>query len=105
MKPRVSASLKDYGCTATVEEFRAALITVKADHFAEWDLEELTYTRHQAEDFCKLVRQRLESPKLPRTFILRNLINCRKNGLLRGHAVSAGASASAVASSIDGRTE
>lgn len=82
MKPRVKDQLKDFGFAGTVEEFRAALIAVKRENYAEWPDEELAYTRHQAEEYCTLVRKRLGCQKLPRVFILRNLVNCRKNGML-----------------------
>ncbi len=100
MKPRVAASLKDFGYTGTPAAFRAALIAVRAEHYGGWDIEELTYTKNQAADYCALVRERISCPKLPRVFIVRNLVNCRKNGML---GKKAGASLAAVASSPDGQ--
>ena len=103
MKPRVAAQLAEFGCSATVEQFRTALIEAKNEAFPEWGIEDLTYTKNQAADYCALVREKLNAPKLPRVFILKNLVSCRKNGLLRGHAVSASAPASSMASSADGQ--
>lgn len=104
MKPRIKDRLEDFGYAGTAADFRAALIAVKAEHYGAWDIEELTHTKNQAADCCALVRKRLDCPKLPHVFILRNLVNCRKNGLLaRKRSVSAGATGPVVASSPDGQ--
>ena len=79
MKPRVADTLKESGYTGTVEEFRTALAEVKAGHFASWSIDELCYTREEAAEFCKLVKQRLGAPRLTRPFILRSLVGLRKN--------------------------
>ena len=104
MRPRVKDQLAEFGCTATADEFRTALIEAKNEAFPDWGIEDLTYTKNQAADYCALVRRKLNAPKLPRVFILRNLVSCRKNGLLKPRPVSAGAPLAAMASSPDGQT-
>ena len=79
MKPRHADVLKEMGCTASVDDFRAALAEVKAERFGDWSIDELTYTRDEAAEFCQLVRKRLGAPKLTRVFILRSLVGMRKN--------------------------
>jgi len=79
MKKRVAETLKEMGCTATVEDFRRTLAEVKAEKFADWSTDELCFTRDEAADFCKLVKERLGAPKLTRVFILRSLVGLRKN--------------------------
>ena len=70
MKARFLDTLKTFGYEGAVEEFRTALIEVKAEHFAEWSIDELTYTRDEAAEFCQLVKKRLCAPRLTRPFIL-----------------------------------
>lgn len=79
MKKRVAESLKEMGCAASVEQFRRELAEVKAERFAEWSVDELCFTRDEAADFCKLVRERVRAPRLTRVFILRSLVGLRKN--------------------------
>jgi hypothetical protein len=79
MKPRVADTLKSFGYEGTVEEFRTALAEVKAEHFGEWFIDELTYTRDEAAIYCQMVKNRLHAPKLTRVFILRSLVGIRKN--------------------------
>jgi hypothetical protein len=80
MKKRIADSLKEFGYTGTVEDFRIALAEVKAEHFHGWSIDELTYTRDEAAEFCQLVKKRLGAPRLTRPFILRALVGLRKNG-------------------------
>jgi hypothetical protein len=79
MKKRVADSLKEFGFTGTVAEFRAALVAVKAERFPDWSIDELTYTRDEAAEYCQLVKKRLNAPRLTRPFILRALVGTRKN--------------------------
>lgn len=79
MKPRVADTLKQFGCEASVEEFRRVLAEVKAKHFADWSIDELGFTRDEAAEFCQLVKKRLSAPRLTRPFILRSLVGLRKN--------------------------
>jgi hypothetical protein len=79
MRPRIADTLKEFGYTGTVENFRTALIEIKAEHFADWSIDELTYTRDEAAEFCQLIKKRLGSPRLTRPFILRSLVGIRKN--------------------------
>ena len=79
MKKRVADSLKELGFTGSVEEFRAALVAVKAEHFANWSIDELIYTRDEVAEYCQLVKKRLKAPRLTRPFILRALVGTRKN--------------------------
>lgn len=51
--------LKDMGYEGTVEEFRAALTKIKAEHFVDFTDEELIFTRDEAGTYCSLVRKRL----------------------------------------------
>ncbi len=78
MKKRIADSLKEFGFTGSVEDFRTALTEIKAEHFANWSIDELTYTRDEAAEYCRLVKQRLEAPRLTRPFILRCLVGIRK---------------------------
>lgn len=71
-------------CIASVDDFHTALAEVKAKRFGEWSINELTYTRDEAAEFCQLVRKRLGTPKLTRVFILRSLVGMRKAGQLAG---------------------
>ena len=95
MKKRIAESLKEFGFTGTVEEFRIALAEVMAGHFADWSIDELTYTRDEAAEFCKLVKQRLGAPRLTRPFLLRSLVGLRKN--------KPRAKSSVMAQSVDGQ--
>lgn len=80
MKTRVSDSLKNYGFTGTVEEFRKALAEAKAEHFPAWSIDELIFTRDKAAEYCRAVKGKLAAPRLTRRFILRALTGLRKNG-------------------------
>ena len=51
---------------------------IKAEHFADWSIDELTYTRDEAAEFCQLVKKRLGAPRLTRPFMLRSLVGIRK---------------------------
>ncbi len=79
MRPRIAETLKELGFAGTVEDFRTALVEVKAEQFAGWSIDELTYTRDEPAEFCLHVRQRLGAPRLTRPFILTALIGIRKN--------------------------
>ena len=79
MKKRVADSLREMGCGASVEEFRTVLAEVKAEHFADWSIDELCFTRDEAAQYCKLVRKKLGAPKLTRVFLLRSLVGIRKS--------------------------
>lgn len=75
----VADTLKGRGFSASVEECCSALVGLKAEQFPAWSIDELCFTRDEAADFCKLVRERLATPKLTRVFILRALVGTRKN--------------------------
>lgn len=79
MRPRIADTLKSFGCTASVEEFRSAVAAVKAELYADWTDEGLIVTRDEAGQFCAEVRKRLGAPRLTRPFILTALIGLRKN--------------------------
>ena len=57
--PRHADTLKELGFAGSVEEFRAALVEIKAEAFPDMTDEELTYTRDEAGNFCSQVRKRL----------------------------------------------
>jgi hypothetical protein len=78
MKPRVADTLKSFGCGASVDEFRTALVEVKAELFPDWSDEALIVTRDEAAEFCQAVKKRLGAPRLTRPFILRALVGIRK---------------------------
>ena len=78
MRPRHADSLKEFGFTGTVDEFRAALTEIKAESFPDHTIDELTYTRNEAGSYCALVRKRLGAPRLTQPFILRSLVGLRK---------------------------
>jgi len=94
MRPRFGDMLKEFGFSGTVGEFRTALTEIKAGHFANRSIDELTYTRDEAAEYCQLVQKRLAAPRLTRPFILRSLVGLRKNG---------GAKVKALASLADGQ--
>ena len=77
--PRHAHVLKDYGFQGSVEEFRAALAEIKAEHFADITDEELTYGKESSARFCVLVSRALR-PRLGRVFLLRSLVGLRKHG-------------------------
>lgn len=52
---------------------------MKAYKFAEWSIDEMCFSRDQAADFCKLVRERVGVARLTRVFILRSLVGLKKN--------------------------
>jgi hypothetical protein len=78
MRPRIADTLKSFGCEANVEDFRCVLAEIKAEHFADWSIDELTFTRDEAAEFCQMVKKRLSAPRLTRPFILRSLVGIRK---------------------------
>src|SRR4051794_5547231 len=78
MKPRVANTLKEFGCEASVEEFRETLAAVKAELFPDWSDEALIVTRDEAAAFCQAVKKKLGAPRLTRPFILTALIGVRK---------------------------
>jgi len=79
MRLRHADMLKDMGYEGTVEEFRAALTKIKAEHFVDFTDEELIFTRDEAGTYCSLVRKRLSAPRLTCPFILKALIGLRKS--------------------------
>lgn len=78
MRPRVANTLKEFGCEASVEEFRQALVEAKAELYPDWSDEALIVTRDEAAAFCQAVKKRLNAPRLTRPFILTGLIGVRK---------------------------
>ena len=80
MKPRVRDQLDEFGCIASVEEFRTVLATLKRELYPDLTDEDLAFSRHDAENYCKQVRARVGGNRLPRVFILRQMVNLRKNG-------------------------
>lgn len=78
-RPRIADTLKEMGCTATVEEFRQAVAEIKAADYADYTDEGLIVTRDEAGEFCAKVRKRLGAPRLTRPFILTALLGLRKN--------------------------
>lgn len=60
-------------------EVPPGLAEVKAYKFAEWSIDEMCFSRDQAADFCKLVRERVGVARLTRVFILRSLVGLKKN--------------------------
>jgi hypothetical protein len=91
MKPRVADTLKEFGYTGTVEDFRTALTDVKAELFPDWSDEALIVTRDEAAAYCQAVKKRLGAPRLTRPFILTALIGVRKARKRRsGQASTAG---------------
>ena len=79
MRPRIADQLREMGCEATAEEFRRVLADTKAELFPDLTDEHLAFTRHEAERYCKEVRARVACQKLPRVFILTQLVGLRKN--------------------------
>jgi hypothetical protein len=86
MRPKHSEVLRQMGFSGMLDEFRAALAEVKAGAFASWSIDELTFTRDEAAEFCRLVKDRLGAPRLTRVYILRALVGLRKNGKLMAKA-------------------
>ena len=62
MKPRVANTLKEFGCEASVEDFRQALADVKAELFPDWSDEALIVTRDEAAAYCQAVKKKLAHP-------------------------------------------
>lgn len=90
MKPRVANTLKEFGCEASVEEFRQILADLRAEMFPDWSDEALIVTRDESAAYCQAVKKRLGSPRLTRPFILTALIGVRKARKRRsGHASTA----------------
>lgn len=89
MKTRHADTLKELGCTASVETFRTALAEIKAEAYPGMTDEELIYTRDEAGTYCQLVRKRVNAPRLTRSFILRSLIGLRKHRKARPSPVAA----------------
>lgn len=65
MKPRVSAQLAEFGCTATVEEFRSVLVSLGGELYPDLTDEDLAFSRHEAENYCKQVRAKVGGSRLP----------------------------------------
>ena len=74
---------------------RRALAEIKADHYPQYSIDELCFTRDEAGTFCQMVRKRRGAPRLTRPFILRSLVGLRKN------KPKAGAKRATVAQSAD----
>ena len=66
------------------------MIELKAEQFAKWPIDELTYTRDEAAEFCQLVKKRLAAPRLTLPFTLRSLVGDgrtkREQKLVETHA-------------------
>jgi len=46
--------------------------------FAPWSVDELCFTRDEAAEYCRLVKEWLQAPSLTRPFILRSLVGLWK---------------------------
>ncbi len=79
MRPRIAETLKEFGYTGTVEDFRQAIADIKAADYSDFTDEGLIVTRDEAGEFYAKVRKRLGAPRLTRPFILTALIGIRKN--------------------------
>jgi hypothetical protein len=79
MAVRQSVALRDFGFEGSVADYRRILSDVKKGMYPNMTDEDLTYTRDEADAYCDAVRERMGIQSLPRTFILRSLINVRKH--------------------------
>lgn len=83
MRPRHADMLRDFGYTGTLEDFRRALLAVKAESFPGIADDEIVIGKDSSAQFCVQIRRRLEAPRLGRAFILRALLSLRKNAKAR----------------------
>ena len=73
--------LREYGCDLSVADFRDLLADAKTTMFPSWTDEDLSYTRDEADEYCRVVRRSADCETLTREFILRNLNNIRKHSI------------------------
>jgi hypothetical protein len=57
MQPKHAEVLKGVGFSGSLDEFRAALVTVKGEAFGSCSIDELIFTRDEAAEFCGLGKQ------------------------------------------------
>jgi len=81
MPTSLKKSLADHGCELTPIEFRHLLVVAKAATHPSMSDEDLTYTIVEANDYCDVVHSRTGCATLPRPFILKALVNVRKNSV------------------------
>jgi hypothetical protein len=70
--------LRELGYMGSAAEFRDLLLDIKHTFFPSFTDEELSYTVHEANEYCDMVRT-ATGLDLPREFILRTLNNIRKH--------------------------
>lgn len=80
MKLRVKDQLADFGCTTDIQEFRTVLGALKHELYPDLTDEDLAFSRHEVENYCKQVREKVGGSRLPRVFTLKQLCNLRKIG-------------------------
>lgn len=71
--------LKEYMKDLDIEDFRNLVIETHQQLFPAWTDEELLFHPDEAKQLCVAIRQKLLAKKIPDHFILRVLVNARKN--------------------------
>jgi len=77
MAQKLSTQLHNHGCPLGTTEFRRILVAVKQELFPDWSDEHLVCTADEAENYCAEVLRRVGG-RMPRHFILTQLLNVRK---------------------------
>ena len=67
-----TADSRSIGRSCEGEVASRALVAVRAEQFAHWSIDELTYARDEEAEFCQIVKKRLAAPRLTRVIILRS---------------------------------
>jgi hypothetical protein len=80
MMARDKVTIEDFGIPGTTAEFTDLLATSFNDKFhGEWTIDDLVQHPREAMMFCDRIREGLKNYNIPDDFILRSLMNRRKN--------------------------
>ena len=79
MSTPLRTRLREYSCDVSPAEFRDLLADAKAAMLPSWTNKFLSYTRNEADEYCRVVRRSAKCEALPREFTLGSLNNIRKH--------------------------
>jgi len=79
MSRKLQDELKECGCELEPEQFRELLEERKMTTSPAWTIDDLVCHPDEAKNFCNLIRQETNCPKMADDLILRTLMNVRRS--------------------------
>ncbi len=71
--------LREHGCNLPINDFKDCLVELMHNLYRAFTIDRLVQNPYIAIDYCNVVRKKVACSALPDEFILRCLMNRRKN--------------------------